>query len=304
MSEVLTARDGAVLTITLNRPEVFNALNAAAARRACARRSRRPASPDVRAVVITGAGRGFCSGQDLTEFQDGSISVRERARADLPPEHPPDPRAREARHRRRQRPVRRRGALARSRLRPPDRERRRHLRPRLHRHRPDPRLRRLVVHPPAARLRARVRLDDDEQAPDRRRGPRVGARRGGGRGRPARGARRRGGRDLRDAADPCDRDDEAPVRPRLQRDARGAARARRRSCSRRRPAPPTSPRASRRFSRSASRASPAASSAFRVVSAPAEDCRLVVKPIPGLAVRGRLFAPSDGIMRLVAHTHA
>ena len=29
MSEVLTSRDGAVLTITLNRPEVFNAFNAA-----------------------------------------------------------------------------------------------------------------------------------------------------------------------------------------------------------------------------------------------------------------------------------
>ena len=29
MSEVLTQRDGAVLTITLNRPEVFNAFNAA-----------------------------------------------------------------------------------------------------------------------------------------------------------------------------------------------------------------------------------------------------------------------------------
>ena len=29
MSEVLTERDGAVLTITLNRPDVFNAFNAA-----------------------------------------------------------------------------------------------------------------------------------------------------------------------------------------------------------------------------------------------------------------------------------
>ena len=29
MSEVLTSREGAVLTITLNRPEVFNAFNAA-----------------------------------------------------------------------------------------------------------------------------------------------------------------------------------------------------------------------------------------------------------------------------------
>ena len=48
MSEVLTARDGAVLTITLNRPDVFNAFNAPCTR-ACARRSRRRPTPDVRA---------------------------------------------------------------------------------------------------------------------------------------------------------------------------------------------------------------------------------------------------------------
>ncbi len=65
--EVLASRDGAVLTITLNRPEVYNAVNRAmhdglAAALADA------ADPEVRAVVITGAGRGFCSGQDLREF--------------------------------------------------------------------------------------------------------------------------------------------------------------------------------------------------------------------------------------------
>ena len=43
MSEVLTERDGAVLTITLNRPEVFNALNAAL-HAVFARRSRRRGS--------------------------------------------------------------------------------------------------------------------------------------------------------------------------------------------------------------------------------------------------------------------
>ena len=55
MSEVLTARDGAVLTITLNRPEVFNAFNAAlhAALHAALEEA---ADPEVRAVVITGAG--------------------------------------------------------------------------------------------------------------------------------------------------------------------------------------------------------------------------------------------------------
>lgn len=66
MSEVLTSREGAVLTITLNRPEVFNAFNAAlhAALRAALEAA---ADPEVRAVVITGAGRGFCAGQDLKE---------------------------------------------------------------------------------------------------------------------------------------------------------------------------------------------------------------------------------------------
>jgi 2-(1,2-epoxy-1,2-dihydrophenyl)acetyl-CoA isomerase len=66
---VLTARDGAVLTITLNRPEKLNALDAsvhAGLREALAE----GAEPDVRAVVLTGAGRGFCVGQDLGEFSE------------------------------------------------------------------------------------------------------------------------------------------------------------------------------------------------------------------------------------------
>jgi len=69
MAEVLTAREGAVLTITLNRPEVFNAFNRAL-HAALAEALEDAADPDIRAVVITGAGRGFCSGQDLKEFSD------------------------------------------------------------------------------------------------------------------------------------------------------------------------------------------------------------------------------------------
>ena len=77
MSEVLTERDGAVLTITLNRPEVFNAFNAAlhGALKAALEEA---AAAEVRAVVITGAGRGFCAGQDLKEFQEAPGSIRER----------------------------------------------------------------------------------------------------------------------------------------------------------------------------------------------------------------------------------
>ena len=79
MAEVEVARDGAVQTITLNRPDVLNAFNRAlhAGLRDALKEAR---DPDVRAVVITGAGRGFCAGQDLTEFQeapDVGSSLRE-----------------------------------------------------------------------------------------------------------------------------------------------------------------------------------------------------------------------------------
>ena len=77
MSEVLTSREGAVLTITLNRPEVFNAFNAALHARLRAALEE-AADPEIRAVVITGAGRGFCAGQDLKEFEEVADSIRER----------------------------------------------------------------------------------------------------------------------------------------------------------------------------------------------------------------------------------
>jgi 2-(1,2-epoxy-1,2-dihydrophenyl)acetyl-CoA isomerase len=84
MSEVETARDGAVLTITLNRPDVLNAFNAAmhAALRGALKEAR---DDEVRAVVITGAGRGFCVGQDLSEFKEGAADVADRLRATYHP---------------------------------------------------------------------------------------------------------------------------------------------------------------------------------------------------------------------------
>ena len=65
-----------MLTITLNRPEVFNAFNRAL--QAGLRKALKDAAdPDVRAVVITGAGRGFCSGQDLKEFSEPPGGIRD-----------------------------------------------------------------------------------------------------------------------------------------------------------------------------------------------------------------------------------
>jgi 2-(1,2-epoxy-1,2-dihydrophenyl)acetyl-CoA isomerase len=74
--EVLTHRDGAVLTITLNRPDVYNAINRAL-HDGLAEALREAADPGVRAVVLTGAGRAFCSGQDLREFESLPGGVRE-----------------------------------------------------------------------------------------------------------------------------------------------------------------------------------------------------------------------------------
>lgn len=68
MAEVLTVREGAVLTITLNRPEVYNAFNRDL-HKALAAALKEARDDEVRAVVLTGAGKGFCAGQDLKEFQ-------------------------------------------------------------------------------------------------------------------------------------------------------------------------------------------------------------------------------------------
>jgi 2-(1,2-epoxy-1,2-dihydrophenyl)acetyl-CoA isomerase len=84
MAEVETSREGAVLTITLNRPEVLNAFNSAL-HKGLAAALKEARGPDVRAVVITGAGRGFCVGQDLTEFREASGDIGSRLRSTYHP---------------------------------------------------------------------------------------------------------------------------------------------------------------------------------------------------------------------------
>ena len=62
----------AVVTLTLNRPQVLNAMNAslaAALARAFDEIEAAVAEGSVRAVVLTGAGRGFCAGADLADPQ-------------------------------------------------------------------------------------------------------------------------------------------------------------------------------------------------------------------------------------------
>ena len=68
MSELLCLElSEGVLTITLNRPDVFNSFNQAMGRAFQAALDDAATNPKVRCVIITGAGRAFWAGQDLKE---------------------------------------------------------------------------------------------------------------------------------------------------------------------------------------------------------------------------------------------
>lgn len=67
-SSVLYIERGAVALVTLNRPDSLNSFTRQMHRDLWAALDRAEANPAVRALVITGAGRGFCAGADLSEF--------------------------------------------------------------------------------------------------------------------------------------------------------------------------------------------------------------------------------------------
>src|SRR4051812_46826038 len=71
---------GAVRTLVLNRPAALNSFTAEMHRELRAALDAAAADAEVRAVVITGAGRGFCAGQDLNDpamapAEDGRVDV-------------------------------------------------------------------------------------------------------------------------------------------------------------------------------------------------------------------------------------
>lgn len=78
---VLSDIDEGVLTLTLNRPEVLNGITDEVLDAITAGCRDAAENEAVRAVVITGAGRGFCSGQDLRAgLQSGESDVRAHLR--------------------------------------------------------------------------------------------------------------------------------------------------------------------------------------------------------------------------------
>jgi enoyl-CoA hydratase len=68
---VLTERRGRVLTITINRPDQRNAVNAGVAQGIAAGLDELDGDPELSAGVLTGAGKGFCAGMDLKAFVAG-----------------------------------------------------------------------------------------------------------------------------------------------------------------------------------------------------------------------------------------
>jgi 2-(1,2-epoxy-1,2-dihydrophenyl)acetyl-CoA isomerase len=67
MPSILVSQDAGVLTITLNRPDRLNAFNPEMHRSLREALDRAAMEPAIRALLLTGAGRGFCAGQDLSE---------------------------------------------------------------------------------------------------------------------------------------------------------------------------------------------------------------------------------------------
>lgn len=65
---VLYAEQGAVAIVTLNRPQALNSFTRLMHRDLWAALDQAEANPAIRALIITGAGRGFCAGADLSEF--------------------------------------------------------------------------------------------------------------------------------------------------------------------------------------------------------------------------------------------
>ena len=64
---VLIATQGAVRTLTLNRPAALNSFTGAMHQQLLAALNAAAEDAAVRAVIVTGAGRGFCAGQDLND---------------------------------------------------------------------------------------------------------------------------------------------------------------------------------------------------------------------------------------------
>lgn len=82
MGDLRVERDGAVATIVLDRPDALNALTVPLKEALLGAFSEVASDRAVRAVVLTGAGRAFCAGQDLRErLEPAALPLADEIRA-------------------------------------------------------------------------------------------------------------------------------------------------------------------------------------------------------------------------------
>jgi len=79
-SVVLIDKQDGIATVTLNRPEKLNALNRELRKTFCQAMQELRDDPEVRVVIITGAGRAFCVGLDLRELGTAQGGIRDEGK--------------------------------------------------------------------------------------------------------------------------------------------------------------------------------------------------------------------------------
>jgi 2-(1,2-epoxy-1,2-dihydrophenyl)acetyl-CoA isomerase len=81
MSDVVISSEGPLAIVTLNRPDALNAIDTSMRKNLLACCDELARNPDVRAVILTGAGKAFCSGSDLkSAASNPDTSLRRTAR--------------------------------------------------------------------------------------------------------------------------------------------------------------------------------------------------------------------------------
>ena len=73
-NEVLVEHEDGMVIITINRPQVRNAVNRAVSYGVCEAIDEMERRPDLRLAILTGAGGNFCAGMDLKAFSQGEIT--------------------------------------------------------------------------------------------------------------------------------------------------------------------------------------------------------------------------------------
>jgi len=71
--ELLVEQQGQIAIITLNRPDRLNAISRTMLSELSAKMVEANKDPEVRCIILTGAGRGFCAGLDLVDVAQGGI---------------------------------------------------------------------------------------------------------------------------------------------------------------------------------------------------------------------------------------